>query len=102
MSKGLVKQNLKWAQNLLPACDGDLSHAKRQLVWLKEKVVFDHRGKPYSSLDTLSQEEQERLETYIDQRVNQHKPLQYILGSILILRKTQFFLTHIKRYTTIL
>ncbi|KAG2236964.1 hypothetical protein INT48_002033 [Thamnidium elegans] len=81
MSKGLVKQNLKWAQKLLPACDGDLSHAKRQLVWLKEKVVFDHRGKQYSSLDTLSQQEQERLETYIDQRVNQYKPLQYILGS---------------------
>lgn len=85
MSKGLIKQNLKWAQKLLPACDGDLSHAKRQLIWLKEKVILDQRGEKNSSLDSLTQLEKEQLEKYIDQRVTQHKPLQYILGKILFI-----------------
>ncbi|KAI7894139.1 S-adenosyl-L-methionine-dependent methyltransferase [Mucor mucedo] len=74
-----VKQTLKWAQKLLPACDGDLNHAKRQLVWLKEKIISDRSGGAIH--DKLSEQEQTQLEKYINQRVFDHKPLQYILGS---------------------
>lgn len=79
MSSSLAKQSLKWAQKLLPACEGDLSHAKRQIVWLKEKIVSDRLSETNS--DTLSQQEQIQLENYINQRVFDHKPLQYILGN---------------------
>lgn len=82
-----VKRSLKWAQKLLPACDGDLSHAKRQIVWLKEKIVSDRPDKTKN--DTLSEQEQIQLEKYIDQRVFDHKPLQYILGR----KKMQRYLT---------
>lgn len=78
MSSSSAKHSLKWAQKLLPACDGDLSHAKRQIVWLKEKIVSDRPSK--INKDSLSEQEQIQLEKYIDQRVFDHKPLQYILG----------------------
>lgn len=84
MASSPARQTSKWVQKLLPACDGDLSHAKRQLIWLKEKVIFDLRGESTSKIDPLSHKEQIQLDKYIDERVSQHKPLQYILGKAII------------------
>lgn len=60
-------------------CDGDLNHAKKQLQWLKEKVLTDSRGKWLRS--SLTEQEKQHLDKLIDQRVLEHKPLQYILGT---------------------
>ncbi|CAO3616508.1 unnamed protein product [Cunninghamella echinulata] len=66
-------------KRLLPACDGDASVAKRQLIWMKEKIIQD-RNDPKNH-QPLDQKEFSLLEYYIQQRVEQHKPLQYILGT---------------------
>ncbi|KAG1121915.1 hypothetical protein G6F42_011968 [Rhizopus arrhizus] len=54
-SKSIVKS---WIQRLLPACDGDLGHTKRQLEWLKEKVTLDLSGdsrtQPFCELDIVT------------------------------------------------
>ncbi|CEP09951.1 hypothetical protein [Parasitella parasitica] len=71
----------KWIQKLLPVCDGDAAHAKRQLDWLKEKVTLDSSGDSSKSIYALSKAEQDQLDEYIRQRTEQHKPLQYILGT---------------------
>lgn len=76
-SKSIVKC---WIQRLLPACDGDLGHTKRQLEWLKEKVTLDLSGDSSKSIYSLSKQEQDQLDVYITQRTKEHKPLQYILG----------------------
>ncbi|EPB86179.1 hypothetical protein HMPREF1544_06991 [Mucor circinelloides 1006PhL] len=77
-SKSIVKS---WIQRLLPACDGDLGHTKRQLEWLKEKVTLDLSGDSSKSIYSLSKQEQDQLDMYITQRTKEHKPLQYILGT---------------------
>lgn len=79
MASKLIVKN--WIQRLLPACDGDAAHAKRQLEWLKEKVALDVSGNSSKSIYSLSKQEQDQLDTYITQRTEQHKPLQYILGT---------------------
>lgn len=99
-SASLAKQTSKWIQKLLPACDGDLSHAKRQLVWLKEKIVSDRQGESNAKIDQLSPQEVIQLDKYIDERVQQHKPLQYILGKFLCCSLTymdEFFIDRIIR-----
>ncbi|KAL0136973.1 S-adenosyl-L-methionine-dependent methyltransferase [Mucor lusitanicus] len=73
MASKLIVRN--WIQRLLPACDGDAAHAKRQLEWLKEN------GNSSKSIYSLSKQEQDQLDAYITQRTEQHKPLQYILGT---------------------
>lgn len=78
MASKLIVKN--WIQRLLPACDGDAGHAKRQLEWLKEKVALDMSGSSSKSIYSLSKQEQDLLDVYITQRTEQHKPLQYILG----------------------
>ncbi|KAI9256693.1 S-adenosyl-L-methionine-dependent methyltransferase [Sporodiniella umbellata] len=70
----------RWIQKLLKVCDGDLAHAKKQLQWLREKVLMDSRGKIERGW-TLTTLEKQRLDEWVDQRVIQHKPLQYILGT---------------------
>ncbi|KAK4521440.1 60S ribosomal protein L37B [Mucor velutinosus] len=79
MASKLIVKN--WIQRLLPACDGDAAHAKRQLEWLKEKVALDVSGNSSKSIYSLSQQEQAQLDAYITQRTEEHKPLQYILGT---------------------
>ncbi|ORZ22060.1 S-adenosyl-L-methionine-dependent methyltransferase [Absidia repens] len=72
-----------WIRRLLPACDNDPSLAKRQLAWMKEKIISDrttHMNNNTTSL-TLTKTEMDRLDTFITQRVDHHKPLQYILGT---------------------
>ncbi|KAI9251410.1 S-adenosyl-L-methionine-dependent methyltransferase [Phascolomyces articulosus] len=57
-------QDARWIRQLLPAYDNDMSLAKRQLTWLKEKTqnpkILDH---------------------HVRDRAFRHKPLQYILGT---------------------
>lgn len=57
-------------------------HAQQVFAWLWEKVS----NKPFSFYIThsytLTSHEQSQFEGYIDQLVNHHYPLQYILGSI--------------------
>lgn len=76
----MTKQSLKWIQKLTKACDGDVGHAKQQLRWLKEKVIQDNRVSASLSSELLSESEIIQLNKYVDERVNQNKPLQYILG----------------------
>ncbi|KAI9496011.1 S-adenosyl-L-methionine-dependent methyltransferase [Zychaea mexicana] len=57
-------QDSRWIRRLLPACDNDVSLARRQLTWLKEKTRNP----------TL-------LDRHVYDRVVRHKPLQYILGT---------------------
>lgn len=73
----------RWIQRLLVACDGDYNLARRHLFWLKEKVIEDSRGKRISVRNSpLTSREEKHLEDLIEQRVSDHKPLQYILGRI--------------------
>ncbi|ORY91969.1 S-adenosyl-L-methionine-dependent methyltransferase [Syncephalastrum racemosum] len=58
-------------RRLVPACQGDLSLAQRELAWLKEHV---QKTQP-PALQTST------LDRYIEERVIHHKPLQYILGT---------------------
>ncbi|RCI00893.1 hypothetical protein CU097_015015 [Rhizopus azygosporus] len=72
----------RWIQRLLVACDGDYNLASRHLFWLKEKVIEDSRGKRMSvRSNPLTSREEKHLEDLIKQRVSDHKPLQYILGT---------------------
>jgi methylase of polypeptide subunit release factors len=81
ISKLTLDQTAKWIQKLSVACDGDVSHARRQLAWLKEKVIADRQGEIHTrSSDLLTQPEQEQLDIYVNERYIDHKPLQYILG----------------------
>ncbi|GAN03501.1 methylase of polypeptide chain release factors [Mucor ambiguus] len=80
MASKLIVRN--WIQKLLPVCDGDAGHAKRQLEWLKEKVTLDVSGNSSKSIYMLSKQEHDQLDTYITQRTEQHKPLQYILATL--------------------
>ena len=57
-------QDTRWIRRLLPACDNDISLAKRQLTWLKEKTNNPRL-----------------LDQHVHDRVVRHKPLQYILGT---------------------
>lgn len=76
------KQSTKLlVQRLAKACDGDVGHARQQLKWLKEKITHDRRGAASSRFDPLSKSEEELLEKYVNERVYQNKPLQYILGT---------------------
>lgn len=76
------KQSTKLlVQRLAKACDGDVGHAKQQLKWLKEKITHDRRGAASSQFDPFSKSEEELLEKYVNERVYQNKPLQYILGT---------------------
>ncbi|KAI8387526.1 S-adenosyl-L-methionine-dependent methyltransferase [Blakeslea trispora] len=78
MRSKIVSYQAKWIKSLSVACEGDIEHAKRQLVWLKEKVVSDsHRRMTNDLLD----HEVDLLNQYVHERVQQHKPLQYILGT---------------------
>lgn len=82
----------RWIQRLLVACDGDYNLASRHLFWLKEKVVEDSRGKKISARNNpLTSQEEKHLEDLIEQRVSDHKPLQYILGRIDNLHLVFFF-----------
>ncbi|KAI8882881.1 S-adenosyl-L-methionine-dependent methyltransferase [Backusella circina FSU 941] len=76
-----MSKQLKWIQHLTKACDGDIGLAKRQLVWLKEKILSDREAIGRSKNKVLSPKEELQLEQYISERVEQHKPLQYILGN---------------------
>lgn len=71
-----------WVKRLLLACSNDIDLATRQIAWLKEKVVRDFQGDPSKPLHLLSKQELMQLEKYIKERIEQHKPLQYILGSL--------------------
>jgi hypothetical protein len=81
MTSTLPKQTAQWIQKLAKACDGDVGHAKQQLKWLKEKVFQDNRGSISLNSEALSTNEKIQLEKYISERVDQNKPLQYILGN---------------------
>jgi methylase of polypeptide subunit release factors len=85
-SKLALNQTAKWIQKLSVACDGDVSHAGRQLAWLKEKVIADRQGEiDKRSFESLTQPEQEQLDKYVNERYLDHKPLQYILGAVICL-----------------
>ncbi|KAL0087123.1 S-adenosyl-L-methionine-dependent methyltransferase [Phycomyces blakesleeanus] len=76
-------QQTQWIRQLLPVCDHDAHLAQRQLAWLKEKVLADHRGS--STLESrlishLSVAECNQLDEHVKERAN-NKPLQYILGT---------------------
>ncbi|OBZ91204.1 Release factor glutamine methyltransferase [Choanephora cucurbitarum] len=78
MRSKIVSQQAKWIKLLSAACEGDIGHAKRQLFWLKEKVVPDsHRRMTNDLLD----QEVDLLDQYVHEHVHHHKPLQYILGT---------------------
>ncbi|KAI8061766.1 S-adenosyl-L-methionine-dependent methyltransferase [Gongronella butleri] len=79
MARRHAVQHLQLVKRLLPSCEGDTQTAKRQLQWLKDKIVAD-RARPRSDR-SLDDGEWRQLETYVDQRVYDHKPLQYILGT---------------------
>ncbi|KAI7861892.1 S-adenosyl-L-methionine-dependent methyltransferase [Spinellus fusiger] len=77
----LVHKQTQWIRQLLPVCNNDTHFAQRQLGWLKEKVLNDHRGHllPLST-PVLTAKEEQQLDTYVQQRT-ENKPLQYILGT---------------------
>ncbi|KAI8342105.1 S-adenosyl-L-methionine-dependent methyltransferase [Chlamydoabsidia padenii] len=81
----MVRQSLnKYStliRRLLPACEYDISLAKRQLGWMKDKIISDRTPNSTNTSSSLTVDELGTLDTFITQRVEQHKPLQYILGT---------------------
>jgi hypothetical protein len=65
--------------------------AKRQLAWMKEKIISDRaldgNNNTTTPLSPLTKTELDLLDTFISQRVDQHMPLQYILGQSNIEKK---------------
>jgi methylase of polypeptide subunit release factors len=58
------------------ACDGSLEQAKQEIRWL-QRFATDRRAQSPDA----SQAQARRLTAYVNQRIEQHKPLQFILGS---------------------
>ena len=102
MASSLAKQTAKWVQQLSKACDGDVQHAKRQLSWLTEKIIQDRLGTSNTTLTQLSESEQNKLETYVHERVYKNKPLQYILGKKIVDYIKGIFMLINTRNTTLL
>ncbi|KAG0040654.1 hypothetical protein BGZ82_000075 [Podila clonocystis] len=88
-----------WTEALVPVCNHSQSHASQELKWLMQharqvahiqeqqlkakaassfspNIIAGQRGR-----GTLSPQEIELLQGYVDQRVKTRKPLQYILGT---------------------
>ncbi|KAG0311429.1 hypothetical protein BGZ99_010169 [Dissophora globulifera] len=86
-----------WTEALVPVCNHSRSHAGQELKWLMQhareqarlSLRVDHHSNNDSSSSTtkrsgtvsLSEREVALMESYIDQRVQGRKPLQYILGT---------------------
>ncbi|KAG0164954.1 hypothetical protein DFQ28_004333 [Apophysomyces sp. BC1034] len=66
----------QWVRQLLPACEGDISLAKRQLIWMKEKVLTDSRAGSFSKSSFLTRKEEEQIDCFVKDRVEHNKPLQ--------------------------
>lgn len=70
-------QELRRIFRLLPACERDISLAKREFKWLKEHVS----PSALQNQRRLNPTELRRFEDHIKDRVKYRKPLQYILGT---------------------
>jgi release factor glutamine methyltransferase len=67
---------------LLPICE-DTGTAKQESWWLLEKLTNKTKAELLENETiTLSPEQQKQLESWITERVQNHKPLQYILGTV--------------------
>ncbi|KAG2172513.1 hypothetical protein INT44_002528 [Umbelopsis vinacea] len=66
-------------RQLLNVCDQDMRHAQRELHWMLSHVK-DTSKKP-NTTENLTFHDAQRLADMVKDRVEHHKPLQYILGS---------------------
>ena len=70
------------ALQLIPRCV-DQHNAEREAWWLLEKLTGQFEAELLAdSMIILSEEQDEQLQNWINQRVHNKKPLQYILGSV--------------------
>jgi release factor glutamine methyltransferase len=69
------------AQKLLPVC-GDIILATQEAWWITEAVTGRSKYELLSVQKELSSGELHNLSIFIDQRVQEKKPLQYILGIV--------------------
>ncbi len=68
-------------QQLLPTCENSML-AEQEAWWLVEAVTNKSKSGLLSNPAPLSQAQIERLDALVMQRVQEHKPLQYLLGSV--------------------
>lgn len=69
------------AQKLLPICQ-DQWLAEQEAWWLLESITHKSKAELIIGNITLTQEQQEKLDSLVARRVNAHEPLQYIVGSV--------------------
>lgn len=55
---------------------------KQELWWMLEAITGKSKAQLLANPQDLTPEQQKTLDTWINERVNLHKPLQYILGSV--------------------
>ncbi|KAH8550400.1 S-adenosyl-L-methionine-dependent methyltransferase [Umbelopsis sp. PMI_123] len=67
------------ARQLLHVCDQNVRHAQRELHWMLNHVISTTKSQ--STKTNLTFHDAQRLTDMVKDRVEHHKPLQYILGS---------------------
>jgi release factor glutamine methyltransferase len=67
------------ARQLLNVCDQDTRHAQRELHWMLSHVMATSESA--TTKENLTFHDAQRLTDMVKDRVERHKPLQYILGS---------------------
>ena len=72
---------IELAQKLLPAAK-TVQQARSEAWCLLEKTTGKSRASLLATTTSLTKEQQEQLNTMVDERVNDNKPLAYILGTI--------------------
>ncbi len=71
------------AAHVIVRCDGDQRVAEREAWWLLEKLTGQFEAELLvDNMIILSDDQEEHLQLWIKQRVQEKKPLQYILESV--------------------
>lgn len=69
-------------QQLLPICK-DPALAKQEAWWILQTVTHKSKSELLTNAQlTITQEQQDLLDAMVTQRIHEHKPLQYILGTV--------------------
>jgi methylase of polypeptide subunit release factors len=78
MRVNITQLTRKLSRQLLKVCDNDTGLAQRELHWMLDHVLAN---KTNSTRSHLTMGDTRRLIDMVNDRVEHHKPLQYILGT---------------------
>ena len=66
---------------LLPACS-NAPEAEQEVWWMLEAITGQRKAQLCISVPQLTESQSSQLQSWIKQRVEEHKPLAYILGNV--------------------